>query len=236
MTLCSFSPSEIRVFARRDGTARKKRIHTRLAEIKMSRNPLRTCPFDGTRDTPGAETLPAGKPAGGFRRQNDTGNVFGKKFQRERKTSPEPPRKRFCTGIFSYEPRKKIPSPEILFSGLGISRSGPEFSRQAVQKVKDADKILHKSPVLCKKIARKSAIWAGLRKSRVTKISRNGTNCLFLQEFYDTLIISPPPLICCDGFEIMSGRKNPICCDELEIRRNLRCGDLPRTVKPSNDA
>ena len=117
LTICSFSPSEIRVFGRRGGTARKKRSHTRLAEIKMSRNPLQTCPFDGTRGTPGAETRPAGKPAGGFRRQNDTGNVSGKKFQRERKTPPEPPRKRFCTGIFSYEPRNKNSEPRKKNSG-----------------------------------------------------------------------------------------------------------------------
>ena len=92
-------------------------------------------------------------------------------------------------GFFRPSPEIKIPSPGISFSGLGISRSGPEISRQTVQKVKDADKILHKSPVLCKKIARKSAIWAGLRKSRVTKISQNGTICLFLQAFHDILFI-----------------------------------------------
>ena len=117
LTICSFSPSEIRVFGRRAGTARKKRSHTRLAEIRMSRNPLQTCPFDGTRGTPGAETRPAGKPAGGFRRQNDTGNVFGKKFQRERKTAPKPPRKGFCTGIFSSEPRNKNSEPRKKNSG-----------------------------------------------------------------------------------------------------------------------
>ena len=117
MTFCSFSPSENRVFGRRGGTARKKCSHTRLAEIKMSRSPLQTCLFDGTRDTPGAEVRPAGKPAGGFRRQNDTGNVSGKKFQRERKTPPEPPRKRFCTGIFPYEPRNKNSEPRKKNSG-----------------------------------------------------------------------------------------------------------------------
>ena len=117
LTICSFSPSEIRVFGRRAGTARKKRSHTRLTEIRMSRNPLQTCPFDGTRDTPGAETRPAGKPAGGFRRQNDTGNVFGKKFQRERKTAPRPPRESFCTGIFPSEPRNKNSEPRKKNSG-----------------------------------------------------------------------------------------------------------------------
>ena len=117
LTLCSLSPSENRVFGHRAGTARKKRSHTCLAEIKMSRNPLQTCLFDGTRDTSGAEVRPPGKPAGGFRRQNDTGNVSGKKFQRERKTVPEPPRKRFCTGIFPSEPRNKNSKPRKRNSG-----------------------------------------------------------------------------------------------------------------------
>ena len=92
-------------------------------------------------------------------------------------------------GFFHTSPEIKIPSPEKEIPGLGISRSGPEISRQTAQKVKDTDKILHKSPVLCKKIARKSSIWAGLRKSRVTKISQNGTNCLISQVFHDILIL-----------------------------------------------
>ena len=117
LTFCSFSPSEIRVFGRRAGTARKERSHTRHAGIKMSRNPLQTCPFDRARGTPGAEVRPAGKPVGGFRRQNDTGNVSGKKSQRERKTPPEPPRKRFCTGIFPSEPRKRNSEPRKKNSG-----------------------------------------------------------------------------------------------------------------------
>ena len=85
-------------------------------------------------------------------------------------------------------PENKIPSPEKRIPGLGISRSGPEISRLTVQKVNVSDKTLHRSPALCKKIAQKSAIWAGLRKSRVTKISQNGTICLFLQAFHDILI------------------------------------------------
>ena len=90
-------------------------------------------------------------------------------------------------GFSHTSPEIKIPSPEKKIPGLGISRSGPEISRQTVQKVKDTDKTLHKSPVLCKKIAQKSAIWAGLRKSRVTKISQNGTFCLFSKAFHDIL-------------------------------------------------
>ena len=117
LTICSFSPSESRVFGRRDGTARKKRSHAHHAEIKMSRNLLQTCLFDETRGTPGAEARPAGKPAVGFRRQNDRGNVFGKKFQRERKTPPKPPRKSFCTGIFPHEPRNKNSEPRKNNSG-----------------------------------------------------------------------------------------------------------------------
>ena len=117
LTICSFSPFEIRVSGHRAGTVRKERSHTRHAEIKMPRNPLQTCPFGGTRDTPGAETRPTGKPAEGFRRQNDTGNVFGKKFQRERKTLPEPPQKDFCSGIFSSEPRNKNSEPRKRNSG-----------------------------------------------------------------------------------------------------------------------
>ena len=117
LTICSFSPPGIRVFGRRDRTARKERSHTRHAGIKMSRNPLKTCPFDGTRDTPGAEARLSGKPAGGFRRQNDTGNVSGKKSRRERKTPPEPPRKSSCTGIFPSGPRKKNSKPRKKNSG-----------------------------------------------------------------------------------------------------------------------
>ena len=90
-------------------------------------------------------------------------------------------------GFFRPSPEIKIPSPEKRIPGLGISRSGPEILRQSAQKVNDTDKNLHKSPVLCKKIAQKSAIWAGLRKSRVTKISQNGTICLFSQAFRDIL-------------------------------------------------
>ena len=90
-------------------------------------------------------------------------------------------------GFFRTSPEIKIPSPEKRIPGLGISRSDPEFSRRTAQKVNDSDKILHRSPVLCKKIARKSAIWAGSRKSRVTKISQNSTICLFSQAFYDIL-------------------------------------------------
>ena len=91
-------------------------------------------------------------------------------------------------GFFRPSPEIKIPSPEKEIPGLGISRSSPEISRQSVQKVNCSDKTLHKSPVLCKKIAQKSAIWAGLHKSRVTKISQNGTICLFSQAFRDILI------------------------------------------------
>ena len=91
-------------------------------------------------------------------------------------------------GFFHTSPEIKIPSPEKRVPGLGISRSDPEISRQTVQKVNCSDKILHKSPVLCKKVAQNSAIWAGLCKSRVTKIRQNGTICLFLQVFHDILI------------------------------------------------
>ena len=132
----------------------------------------------------GRRESPPGDSAGKMTRETCPGKSSNgkKKRLRSRRENVSAP------GFFHPSPEKKIPSPGILFSGLGISRSGPEISRQTVQKVKDADKNLHRSPVLCKKIARKSAIWAGLRKSRVTKISQNGTICLFLQALHDILV------------------------------------------------
>ena len=168
--------------------ARKERSHTRHAEIKMSRNPLQTCPFDGTRDTPGAETRPAGSPPEDSTDKMTRETCPGKSSNGKEKRPRSRRENVSVPGFFRPNPEKEIPSPEKRIPGLGISRSGPEISRQTAQKVKDADKTLHKSPVLCKKIAQKSAIWAGLRKSRVTKISKNGTICLFLQAFHDILI------------------------------------------------
>ena len=127
VTICSFSPSEIRVSGHRAGTARKERSHKYLMEIKMSRNPFQTCPFDGTRDTPGAEVRPAGKPVGGFRRQNDTGNVSGKKFQRERKTPRSHREKVSVPGFFRPSPEKKIRAPKFFFRGLEIRFPAPKF-------------------------------------------------------------------------------------------------------------
>ena len=154
----------------------------------MSWHPLQTCPFDGTRDTPGAETRPAGSPPRDFT-DKMTGETCSGKSSNGKEKRPRSRRENVSVpGFFRPSPEIKIPSPEKRIPGLGISRSGPEISRQTVQKVNCSDRILHKSPVLCKKIARKSSIWAGLRKSRVTKIVQNGTICLCLQVFYDILI------------------------------------------------
>ncbi len=140
-------------------------------------------------------TLPARKPD---RREGPPGDSADKmtrgtcsgKSSNGKEKRPQSRRKNVSVpGFFRPSPEIEIPSPGILFSGLGISRSGLEFSRQTVQKVKGADKILHKSPFLCKKVARKSAIWAGLCKSRVTEISQNGTICPFSQAFHDILIL-----------------------------------------------
>ena len=143
----------------------------------------------------GHGTLPAQKPD---RRESPSGDSADKmtwetcpgKSSNGKEKRPQSRRENVSVpGFFHTSPEIKIPSPEIKIPGLGISRSGPEFSRQTAQKVNCSDKILHKSPVLCKKIAQKSAIWAGLRKSRVTKISQNGTICLFSQAFHDILIL-----------------------------------------------
>ena len=141
----------------------------------------------------GHRTLPAQKPgrresppedsADKMTRETCSGessNGKGKRLRCRRENVSVP-------GFFRPSPEIKIPSPEKRIPGLGISRPGPEISRQTAQKVKDADKNLHGNPVLCKKIARKSAIWAGLCKSRVTKTIQNGTICLFSQAFHDIL-------------------------------------------------
>ena len=116
-------------------------------------------------------------------------------------------------GFFRPSPEKKFSSPENKIPGLGISRPSPEISRQTTQKVKGTDKILHKSPVLCKKIAQKSPIWGELCKSRVTKISQNGTICLFSQAFHDILTLrlcgrnAAPPINCHLGMHKLSPRQ-----------------------------
>ncbi len=140
------------------------------------------------------EALPAQKPD---RRESPPGDSAdkmtretcpGKSSNGKEKRSRSRREKVSVPEFFHPSPEKEIPSPEKRIPGLGISRSGPEISRQTVQKVNYSDKILHRSPVLCKKIAQKSAIWAGLRKSLVMKIAQNGTNCLFSQAFHDILI------------------------------------------------
>ena len=159
-------------------------------------------------------TLPAQKPD---RRESPPGDSADKMT---RETCPgkssngkeKRPRSRHekisVPGFFHTSPEKKIPSPEKKIPGLGISRSGPEISRQTVQKVKDADKNLHKSPVLCKKIAQKSSIWAGLRKSRVTKISQNGAICLFSQAFRDIMILQEVRHSCRTITRLVTGIRN----------------------------
>ena len=141
----------------------------------------------------GHGTLPAQKPD---RRESPSGDSADKmtrgtcpgKSSNGKEKRPRSRRENVSVpGFFRPSPEKEIPSPEKEIPGLGISRSSPEFSRQTAQKVKDTDKTLHKSPVLCKKIAQKSSIWAGLRKSCVTKIIQNGTICLFSQAFRDIL-------------------------------------------------
>ena len=162
----------------------------------------------------GHGTLPAQKPD---RRESPPGDsadkttgetCSGKSSNGKEKRPRSRCEKVSVPGFFHTSPEIKIPSPEKEIPGLGISLPSPEFSRQTVQKVNDSDKILHKSPVLCKKIARKSAIWAGLRKSHVTEISQNGTICLFLQAFHDILILGLSKI---DGDLINSarGRNDP---------------------------
>ena len=143
----------------------------------------------------GHGTLPAQKPDRRESPPEDSADKMTRETCPEKSSNGKEKRPRSrrekvsVPGFFRPSPEIKIPSPEKRIPGLGISRSGPEISRQTAQKVKDADKILHRSPVLCKKIAQKSAIWAGLRKGRVTKIIQNGTICLFSQAFHDILIL-----------------------------------------------
>ena len=92
-------------------------------------------------------------------------------------------------GFFHTSPEKKIQAPKKEFRGLEFRVPAPKFLVRLPRKVKVSDKTLHKSPVLCQKIAQKSAIWAGLYKGRVTKISQNSTNCLFSQAFYGIVIL-----------------------------------------------
>ena len=132
---------------------------------------------------PGWRESPPGDSADKMTRETCSGKSSNGKEKRPRSRRE----KVSVPGFFRPSPEKEIPSPEKRIPGLGISRSSPEISRRIAKKVKDTDKTLHKSPVLCKKIAQKSAIWAGLRKSRVTKISQNGTICLFSQAFHDIL-------------------------------------------------
>ena len=139
-------------------------------------------------------TLPAQKPGWRESPSEDSADKMTRETCPEKSSNGKEKRPRShrenvsVPGFFRPGPENKIPSPEKRIPGLGISRSGPEISRLTVQKVNVSDKTLHRSPILCRKIAQKSAIWAGLRKSRVTKISQNGTICLFLQAFHDILI------------------------------------------------
>ena len=142
-------------------------------------------------------TLPAQKPGWRESPPEDSADKMTRETCPEKSSNGKEKRprsrreKNSAPRFFRPSPEIKIPSPEKRIPGLGISRSGSEISRQTVQKVNFSNKILHKNPVLCKKIAQKSAIWAGLRKSRVTETIQNGTICLFSQAFHDILIARP---------------------------------------------
>ena len=134
VTICSFSPSEIRVSGRRAGMARKERSHTRHAEINMSRNPLQTCPFDGTRDTPGAETRPAGSPPEDSTDKMTRETCPGKSSNGKEKRPRSRRENVSVPGFFRPSPEKEISSPEKRIPGLGISLSSPEISRRTAPK------------------------------------------------------------------------------------------------------
>ena len=142
---------------------------------------------------PGWRESPPGDSADKMTRETCPGKSSNGKEKRHRSRRE----KVSVPGFFRPSPEIKIPSPEKRIPGLGISRSGLEISRQNIQKINDTDKILHRSPVLCKKIAQKSAILAGSRKSRVTEIIQNGTFCLFLQAFHDILILGVVTTLLC---------------------------------------
>ena len=147
------------------------------------------------------ETLPAQKSDRRESTSGDSADKMNRKRVREkiptgRKTAPGAATKRFLyRNFFIRAPKNKFRAPEFFFRGSKFRVPTPKFLVRLLQKVNDSDKTLHRSPALCKKIARKSSIWVELRKSRVTEISQNGTICLFLQAFYDILIMSPPQLI-----------------------------------------
>ena len=91
-------------------------------------------------------------------------------------------------GFFIRAPKKEFRGSEFRVPAPNFLVPASKFLVRLLQKVNDTDKNLHRSPVLCKKIAQKSAIWAGSHKSRVTEIIQNGTICLFSQAFHDILI------------------------------------------------
>ena len=131
---------------------REKKAATRA----MRKSKCRGIPFKFAFLT-GHEALPAQKPG---RRESPPGDSADKmtweacpgKSSNGKEKRPRSRREKVSVpGFFHTSPEIKIPSPEKEIPGLGISLSGPEISRQTVQKVNCSDKILHKSPVLCKK-------------------------------------------------------------------------------------
>ena len=188
----------------------------------MSRNPLQTCPFDGTRGTPGAETRPAGKPAGGFRRQSDTGNVFGKKFQWERKTAPEPPRKSFCTGISPSEPRKKNSGARNFAFRPRIF--SPDHSKKQIILTKPCT-----DAPFCAKKSRKNLPFGPDCAKVVSRKSVKTEQFVCFRRHFMTF--------CFWTAEIWRGTVS--CFPAVTLRQicNHRwLKDLPKAVKPSNDA
>ena len=102
-------------------------------------------------------TLPAQKPGWRESPSEDSADKMTRETCPEKSSNGKEKRPRSrrenvsVPGFFRPSPEIKIPSPGISFSGLGISRSDPEFSRRTAQKVICSDKILHRSPILCKK-------------------------------------------------------------------------------------
>ena len=136
LTICSFSPPGIRVFGRRPGRRGKNAATRAMRESKCRGIPSKPALLTGhgtlPARKPGCRESPPEDSAGKMTRETCPGKSSNGKEKRPRSRRE----KVSVPGFFRPSPEIKIPSPEKRIPGLGISRSGPEISRQTAPKSK----------------------------------------------------------------------------------------------------